>query len=71
MRQVGDLPATAEYRYFPRSITDQELFARSVRSHWTIENPQHSVLDVQFHKDGQRSYKDHSASYLSVIRHAP
>ena len=68
---VGDLPTTAgRYRYFLCSITDQEPFARSVRTHWAIENQQHWVLDVQFREEGKRSRKDHSAGYLSVIRRA-
>lgn len=30
--------------------------------------PGQSVLEAQFREDGNRSRKDHSASYLSVIR---
>lgn len=70
IRQVGSRPASSEVRYFLCSITDLEQFACSVRNHWAIENQQHWVLDVQFHEDGNRSRKDHSASNLAVIRRA-
>jgi predicted transposase YbfD/YdcC len=59
---------TVEYRYFLTSLTDTAQFARSVRSHWGIENKLHWVLDVAFREDYARNRKDHSAANLAVLR---
>jgi predicted transposase YbfD/YdcC len=59
---------SVEYRYFLTSLTDTAQFARSVRSHWGIENNLHWVLDVAFREDYARNRKDHSAANLAVLR---
>jgi len=38
------------------------------RSHWTIENQLHWVLDVQFNEDGNRARKDHAPENLATLR---
>ena len=38
------------------------------RSHWTIENQLHWVLDVQFGEDGNRARKDHAPENLACLR---
>jgi predicted transposase YbfD/YdcC len=60
--------ATTECRYFLTSLTDTTQFARSVRSHWGIENKLHWTLDVAFREDYARNRKDHSAANLAVLR---
>jgi hypothetical protein len=40
-----------------------------VRAHWAIENNLHSVLDVAFDEDSNRTRQGHSAANLTVIRH--
>jgi predicted transposase YbfD/YdcC len=57
-----------ERRYFLTSFNDLTRFAEIVRAHWSIENQEHWVLDVQFHEDQNRARKDHSAENLAVIR---
>jgi predicted transposase YbfD/YdcC len=37
-----------ETRYFITSLTNNDRFKKVVRDHWSIENSQHHVLDVQF-----------------------
>lgn len=59
-----------ECRYFLSSVTEPETFSRVVRDHWTIENAQHWVLDVQFGEDGNRSRTKNSASNLALLRRA-
>jgi predicted transposase YbfD/YdcC len=38
------------------------------RTHWTIENQLHWVLDVQFGEDAARNRKDHGPENLSILR---
>lgn len=38
------------------------------RTHWTIENQLHWVLDVAFQEDAARSRKDHAPQNLALIR---
>jgi predicted transposase YbfD/YdcC len=38
------------------------------RSHWTIENQLHWVLDVHFNEDGNRARKDHAPENLATLR---
>jgi predicted transposase YbfD/YdcC len=59
---------TVELRYYLTTLTDADVFARSVRTHWGIENRLHWVLDVVFREDYARNRKDHSAANLAVVR---
>ena len=38
------------------------------RSHWSIENSLHWVLDMAFREDESRARKDNSAENLNVLR---
>jgi predicted transposase YbfD/YdcC len=38
------------------------------RSHWTIENQLHWVLDVHFNEDGNRARKDNAPENLAILR---
>jgi predicted transposase YbfD/YdcC len=59
-----------EQRYYLLSIPpDVQRFTQSVRSHWSIENQLHWVLDVSFSEDKVQSYQGYSAENLAVIRH--
>lgn len=66
-RLIGDKIST-ECRYFLCSFPERDRFAATVRQHWSIENQQHWVLDVQFGEDACRTRNDHSAENLAVIR---
>ena len=59
---------STEYRYFLCSFTDPYRFAATVRGHWSIENQQHWILDVQFGEDAYQTRRDHSAQNLALIR---
>lgn len=58
-----------ETRYFITSLTDVQVFAKAVRSHWGIENSLHWCLDVAFNEDKCRMRKDNSGENFAVIRH--
>lgn len=68
-RSDGGNPEKHTVRYF---LTSRFLPARKllevVRTHWSIENNLHRVLDVQFDEDACRSRKDHAAENLAIIR---
>jgi predicted transposase YbfD/YdcC len=57
-------------RYFISSIDDNiELFSRSIRSHWGIENSLHWILDVAMREDLSRIRKDNAPANFAVLRH--
>jgi predicted transposase YbfD/YdcC len=59
-----------EQRYYILSIESDVLrFSQSVRSHWSIENQLHWILDVGFDEDTSQCCRGHSAENLAVIRH--
>jgi predicted transposase YbfD/YdcC len=61
---------TVEYRYYIGSIQNNaQLFGRSVRAHWGIENKLHWRLDMGFREDESRIRKGHSAENFAVMRH--
>ena len=59
---------TTESRYFITSLKDVKLAAKAMRSHWSIENNLHWVLDTVFDEDYCRVRKDNSAQNLNIIR---
>lgn len=67
-REVNDKIST-HVRYFITSLEPEpKLFAKAVRTHWSIENSLHWVLDVIFGEDYSRSRKDNSAKNLAALR---
>ena len=56
-------------RYFISSLTtDAEHFMSAVRSHWSVENNLHWVLDIGFREDENRVRKDHGPENLAIFR---
>jgi predicted transposase YbfD/YdcC len=65
-------PATGEetcaVRYFISSLRPSaRRFAKVIRSHWSIENELHWVLDVVFREDAQRVYDRVAAQNLAFL----
>ncbi|MCY7333094.1 MAG: ISAs1 family transposase, partial [Leptolyngbyaceae cyanobacterium CAN_BIN12] len=57
-------------RYYLLSFeTDVLRFSKSVRSHWSIENQLHWILDVGFDEDASQACRGYTAENLAVIRH--
>lgn len=68
-RRIGG-ETSQETRYYLNSYeSDAKLFARSVRSHWGVENSLHWVLDVAFREDECRIRKDNAPQNFAVLRH--
>ena len=66
-RKIGKTTSTYE-RFFLTSLSDENEFAESVRSHWKIENNLHWQLDVTFREDYCRARIGHAAENLAIIR---
>ena len=59
-----------ERRYYLCSTRlDAETFARVVRSHWSIDNRLHWVLDMVFHDDLARLRTGHGPANMAVVKH--
>ena len=68
-RHIGD-KATIDRRYFICSLSEtDELFAKAVRRHWSVENKLHWVLDVSFREDDSRIRRGNSAENMATARH--
>jgi len=55
--------------YISSAALDAARFAEAVRTHWTIENQLHWVLDVQFNEDQSRLRTGHGAQNMAIVRH--
>jgi predicted transposase YbfD/YdcC len=68
-RQHGKPAEPPLVRYYLLSkYMSAARFLRVARSHWTIENQLHWVLDVHFDEDGTRTRKDNAPENLAILR---
>jgi predicted transposase YbfD/YdcC len=68
-RKVGE-QVSKERRYYLMSLPgDAQAFGAAVRSHWSVENGLHWVLDIAFQEDASRMRKDHSQQNFIILRH--
>lgn len=69
-RTVEGEETSRERRYYISSLeADAKQLGRSIRSHWSIENSLHWVLDMGFREDESRIRKDHSPENVATLRH--
>ena len=66
--RVGKVEHEKRY-YLCSAKLDADTFARAVRSHWSIENRPHWVLDVVFHDDLARLRTGHGPANMAVVKH--
>ena len=67
-RTVGDGETTICRRYYLTSLDNIEDLARSIRSHWSIENSLHWVLDMAFDEGHSRIRTGHAAENMAILR---
>ena len=69
VRRVQGKPEETKTRYFllSRPMPASQLL-QIVRSHWTIENQLHWVLDVVFDEDAARNRKDNGPQNIALLR---
>jgi predicted transposase YbfD/YdcC len=61
---------TREERFFISTLASQAtLLLNVVRTHWSIENSLHWVLDVSFHEDDSRIRRDFAPQNMALLRH--
>jgi len=59
-----------ERKYYISSLAaDAKQLGKAIRSHWSIENSLHWVLDIGFREDESRIRKDHSPENVATLRH--
>ena len=60
----------SDTRYFISSLPpDPQHLLHVVRSHWSIENALHWVLDIAFRQDDNRVRKDNAPQNLAILQH--
>lgn len=68
-RRINGQTST-ETRYYLSSLDpDAAKILAAIRTHWTVENHLHWVLDVAFDEDACRVRKDYAPQNLSLLRH--
>jgi len=61
---------TLETRYYISSLaSDTQKLLHSIRSHWSIENSLHWVLDMSFNDDQSRIRKQNAPENMMIIKH--
>jgi predicted transposase YbfD/YdcC len=68
-RRIGETISVEARHYLSSLPADAALLARTIRSHWGVENRLHWVLDVTFHEDDSRVRVGHGPENFAILRH--
>ena len=66
---MGDEHSLHTRYYISSADASAEQFLTWVRTHWSIENSLHWVLDIAFREDESRLRKDYGAVNFATLRH--
>jgi len=67
-REVGAKLSTETAYSLLSDAFSPERFGEGVRSHWSVENGLHWVLDVTMNEDQARNRRDHSPHNIALLR---
>jgi len=67
-RQIGPNISTETSHYLSSLPLAPAKLARAIRSHWSIENSLHWVLDIAFDEDRSRIRKQHAGHNMATLR---
>lgn len=68
-RTIKNKTTTERRFYLTSRQPDANYLNEAIRSHWSIENKLHWILDVTLNEDSSRVRKDHAPENLSMTRH--
>ena len=68
-REIGQTVQRETRLYISSLAPDAERLARTIRSHWSVENRLHWVMDVIFNDDQMRARSKYSAHNLALLKH--
>lgn len=68
VEENGEKSKQSHYFIYSSKGTAAKKMMEYKRSHWSIENKLHWVLDIAFREDESRARKDNSAENLNVLR---
>jgi predicted transposase YbfD/YdcC len=67
-RHVGETKTTETQYYLSSLDVNPEQAAKTIRSHWGVENQVHWVLDVIFKEDDSRIRRENGAENMAMVR---
>jgi predicted transposase YbfD/YdcC len=68
-RTIGNKTTHEQRLYISSLAPDAERISQAIRSHWTVENRLHWVMDVSFNDDQMRARTKAAAHNLAVLKH--
>lgn len=68
-RTIGNKTTHEQRLYISSLAPDAERISQAIRSHWTVENRLHWVMDVSFNDNQMRACTKAAAHNLAVLKH--
>ncbi len=68
-RETATKVSTERRYYITSMVPKAERISGAIRSHWSIENQLHWVMDVTVGEDNSRVRKDNAPENMSMIKH--
>ena len=66
---IGDKTTREQRVYISSMAADAQKISHAIRSHWTVENRLHWIMDVSLNDDQMRARTKAAAHNLAVVRH--